>query len=99
MTDSCPFCGKTWGTPISKHSMSKCGTRYINGIPARSSGCYETELARKDELLRGAVGIAQYCSQGGSFSFLKYGASHPIALKAQAFLTDPDVVKVMEGKP
>ena len=101
MTDKCPFCGQElWGEQSDYHPIRiwKCKTIGFSEGFSRSNQCYEAELACKDEPLREAVGIAQYCSQGGSFSFLKYGTSHPIALKARAFLTIPEVVKVMEEK-
>ncbi len=51
MEDKCPFCG-----------LSDCGTR-LRGTNLRGKTyhdrdehCYETELARKDELLREAAG-------------------------------------------
>ena len=57
MSDKCPFCRaddkRQWGP-----TEYLCGTvSYTGGPIARSAVCYETELARKDELLRRAVGL------------------------------------------
>ena len=107
MSDKCPFCGaeaipidEAPGLPI--FVCKTMGDR-------RSRDCYEAELARKDELLREAAGRLVklvFCAKSFEYetSLNRSGWNEREGLnrqidKTQAFLTTPEVVKVMEEKP
>lgn len=95
--DKCPFCG---AKAVDDYLTYACGTTgLVEGREERGSQCYETELARKDELLRGAIEILNKVREARKdVPFLGAQAFALVWRETQAFLTTPEVVKVMEGK-
>ena len=102
MDNKCPKCGAKATTIVNWSSGSPtfdfaCGTEQMPGGLVRGDDCYETELARKDELLRRAGKLAE---------LIKYttwpvseGRVIEMVIQADALLTHPEVVKVMEKRP
>ncbi len=88
--NKCLFCGGE------KRAYSSNPADHCEFKGLRTIYCFERELAHKDELLRKAGKLLDRAMRGGNAS---PGAWIQLVCDIAGFLTTPEVVKVMEGKP
>lgn len=106
----CPFCGAEAVTVVEwkdgKSYDYACGTEQTPGGLVRGTECYETELTRKNKLLRKAGRLLNQINDWIYVSSMPnrisdrrkqlYDCIFPMEEPITAFLTTPEVVKVME---
>ena len=111
MSDKCPKCGSETVTIVNWQSGSPtfdfaCGTEQLPGGLHRSEECYKAEIARRDEVIRKAVELFKnlwmdidFAKEAIEPGLVELGTLLLNLKQIEAFLTTPEVVKVVEEKP